>query len=74
MVCKSLVKTGENDGIIMGAGKNGDLCYTAASVKLLLTANLKQDNIPNEFIDLGKMIFQVMYSECQLVLLQMIYE
>lgn len=34
--------------------------------------NLKQTDKPNESMDFGKMIFWVIYSECQLILLHVI--
>lgn len=66
------VKPGKSDRIITGAGKDGDLCYVPANANLLHVVDLKQDNIATEFMDLGKMIFQVIYSDCQVVLLHMI--
>lgn len=58
--------------LVVSPGKNGDLCYIAANVKLFLMVNLKQNDKPNESMDFGKMIFGVIYSECQLILLHMI--
>lgn len=77
MASKLVVKSGKSHGIIMEKllvvlEKMVTLCYVAANVKLFLMVNLEQNDIPNESMDLGKMIFQVIYSECQLVILHMI--
>lgn len=59
MVSKLLIKSGKSHGIIIEKllvvlEKNGDLCYVAANIKLFLMVSLKQNDIPNEFMDFGK--------------------
>lgn len=73
MSSQLLVKAVESDRITMSAEKkNGDLCYVTPNVKLQLVVNLKQNKIPKELVNLGEMIFQVIYSQCQLVLLHVV--